>query len=128
MKFQGATDDSREGGAMGGSHLMSHVVGHLEAKAADLTAADNEATGNAYGEAGRPEPSFVYYSAHDGTILGLMAHLGVLDIPIPMFGACVCFELHQSHADASFWVDVIYNPNPFEYSFDDLRPFRLPSR
>ena len=34
------------------------------------------------------------FSAHDNTILSLLAHLGFRDVPIPYFAAHVVFELH----------------------------------
>ena len=43
-------------------------------------------------------------SAHDNTILALLAHLGFRDIPIPYFAAHVVFELHMH--------DGVESPSP----------------
>ena len=37
----------------------------------------------------------VVFSAHDNTILALLAQLGFRDVPIPYFAAHVVFELHE---------------------------------
>ena len=35
------------------------------------------------------------YSAHDNTIMAMLAHLGFKNYPIPKFAAHIVFELHE---------------------------------
>ena len=56
------------------------------------------------------EGQFTLYSAHDNTIMALLAHLGFKNYPIPKFAAHVVFELHE--IDGVPRVKVLYNPDP----------------
>ena len=56
------------------------------------------------------EGQFTLYSAHDNTIMALLAHLGFKNYPIPKFAAHVVFELHE--IDGMPRVKVLYNPDP----------------
>lgn len=51
---------------------------------------------------------FTLYSAHDNTLLAMLAHLGFRNFPIPCFGAFLAFELHE--IEGSFSVRMLYNP------------------
>ena len=55
------------------------------------------------------------YSAHDNTIMALLAHLGFTNFPIPRFAAHVIFELHEVAGE--FFVKALYNPDPDFYGF-----------
>jgi hypothetical protein len=55
------------------------------------------------------------YSAHDNTIMALLAHLGFKNFPIPRFAAHVVFELHE--VDGIYFVKSLYNPDPEYYGF-----------
>eukprot|EP00040_Diaphanoeca_grandis_P033602 m.206114 g.206114 ORF g.206114 m.206114 type:complete len:1264 (-) comp32940_c0_seq3:95-3886(-) len=50
------------------------------------------------------------YSAHDNTIMAMLAHLGFKNYPIPKFAAHIVFELHE--IDGVFKVKVLYNNDP----------------
>jgi len=51
------------------------------------------------------------YSAHDNTIMALLAHLGFRDWPIPEFASSVVFELWQENDTKDFIVRFAYNPH-----------------
>eukprot|EP00038_Savillea_parva_P028956 m.68019 g.68019 ORF g.68019 m.68019 type:complete len:1158 (+) comp8484_c0_seq1:350-3823(+) len=59
---------------------------------------------------------FTLYSAHDNTIMALLAHLGFRNFPLPSFAAHLVFELHE--IDGEHFVKVLYNPDPHKYTFD----------
>eukprot|EP00730_Choanoeca_flexa_P002604 TRINITY_DN11109_c0_g2_i4.p1 TRINITY_DN11109_c0_g2~~TRINITY_DN11109_c0_g2_i4.p1 ORF type:complete len:941 (+),score=202.94 TRINITY_DN11109_c0_g2_i4:266-2824(+) len=62
--------------------------------------------------------SMTIYSAHDNTIMAMLAHLGYKDFPIPSFAAHLCFELHEP-IPGRYRVRVLYNPEPLHYGFPD---------
>jgi len=51
-----------------------------------------------------------FYSAHDNTIMALLAQMGFRDWEIPQFAAYVAFELRS--IDGEWRVGMYYNPNP----------------
>jgi hypothetical protein len=61
------------------------------------------------------EGSFTLYSAHDNTIMALLAHLGFKNFPIPQFAAYIATELHE--IEGMFFVKMLYNPDPEFYGF-----------
>ena len=77
--------------------------------------------------AGDDPARFALYSAHDNTILALLAHLGFRDAPVPLFAAYVVFELHASgDAAAKPFVRVAYNHDPSRVQVDAQQYLRLP--
>lgn len=62
------------------------------------------------------EPSFVLYSAHDGTILALLSALQAKNTKVPYFGAFVTFELFAP----------INEDPPFVKLWFDDQPLRIP--
>jgi hypothetical protein len=52
--------------------------------------------------------SFTLYSAHDNTIMAVLAQLGFRNFPIPSFAAFIAFELHE--IDDELFVRLLYNP------------------
>lgn len=85
---------------------------------------------------GAPMEAFKLFSAHDNTIMALLAFMGIVDFTIPNFAAFVAFELHKR--GEQWLVKIIYNPNPdtykvpgFGYANDrvmkhEAKYFRLP--
>jgi len=65
---------------------------------------------------GDSEGHFTLYSAHDNTIMALLAHLGFREFPLPQFAAHLVFELHE--VDSAYVVKVLYNSDPRKYGFD----------
>jgi hypothetical protein len=62
---------------------------------------------------GEDATRFAHYSAHDNTLLALLAHLGLRDSPVPLFAAYLTFELHASGEAAERpFVRVAYNHDP----------------
>lgn len=59
---------------------------------------------------------FTLYSAHDNTIMALLAHLGFRNFPLPSFAAHLVFELHE--VDTVYTVRVLYNSDPDRYGFN----------
>jgi len=62
---------------------------------------------------GTSELRFSLFSAHDNTIMALLAHLGFRNWEIPQFAAYVAFELHQK--DDEWYVQMYYNHDPQKY-------------
>ena len=60
---------------------------------------------------------FTLYSAHDNTLMALLAHLGFKRFPLPRFASHLVFELHE--ANGGFFVKTLYNPDPEFYGFDE---------
>lgn len=54
--------------------------------------------------------SFMLMSAHDNTILALLAQLGFRNFPVPSFAAHIIFELHQE--ENGYFVKILYNEDP----------------
>merc|ERR550537_330923 len=59
---------------------------------------------------------FQLYSAHDNTIMAMLAFMGFKDWPIPEFAAHLLFELHER--DDEWEVQFVYNPDPLSYTFE----------
>eukprot|EP00051_Salpingoeca_urceolata_P014218 m.180590 g.180590 ORF g.180590 m.180590 type:complete len:450 (+) comp18017_c0_seq4:1465-2814(+) len=62
--------------------------------------------------------SFTLFSAHDNTMMAMMAHLGFRDFPVPSFAAHLAFELHEVEED-TFVVRIMYNPAPEFFTSED---------
>ncbi|KAA8493237.1 Prostatic acid phosphatase [Porphyridium purpureum] len=70
---------------------------------------------------------FCLYSAHDNTIMALLAQLGFRDWPIPQFAAHVVFELHYEETLKDYFVRIAYNPDPRDLQqVSDYEWFHLP--
>jgi len=65
---------------------------------------------------------FVYYSAHDETIMPLLAHLGFNSYAIPRFVATVVFELHK--IEQKWFVNLRYSSDPVSENFKHLSGYR----
>eukprot|EP00746_Dinoflagellata_sp_MGD_P034757 gnl/MRDRNA2_/MRDRNA2_183086_c0_seq1.p1 gnl/MRDRNA2_/MRDRNA2_183086_c0~~gnl/MRDRNA2_/MRDRNA2_183086_c0_seq1.p1 ORF type:complete len:676 (+),score=136.94 gnl/MRDRNA2_/MRDRNA2_183086_c0_seq1:179-2029(+) len=59
---------------------------------------------------------FRLYSAHDNSLMAMLAHLGFKDFDVPEFAAFLAFELHR-YADGSWYVRFMFNPDPQKNSF-----------
>jgi len=60
---------------------------------------------------GESDRKLSVYSAHDNTIMALLAHMGFVDWAIPAFGAYIAVELWEG-ADGSWSVRLMYNQDP----------------
>ena len=70
---------------------------------------------------------FALYSAHDNTIMALLAHLGLRSATVPLFAAYVAFEMHAGGAAAaSPFVRVAYNAFPRRVAVPRQDYVRLP--
>mmetsp|Transcript_11198 Transcript_11198/g.22635 ORF Transcript_11198/g.22635 Transcript_11198/m.22635 type:complete len:223 (+) Transcript_11198:1465-2133(+) len=96
-RYQGLDDDAqREMARLAAGTLPSALHSRLSARVS-----------------GEDEARFVHYSAHDNTLLALLAHIGIRNAPIPEFAAYLVFELHSSgEAVRSPFVRIAYNCNP----------------
>lgn len=69
-----------------------------------------------------------HYSAHDNTLMALLAHLGLRGAPVPQFGAYAVFELHAAGpAEGSPFVRVAYNAEPSSVPVRQHAYLALPS-
>ena len=62
-------------------------------------------------EFSHPPPKMVIYSAHDGTILSLLARFGIDKMKEAEFGGNIIFELHEKQP-GKFTVEFRYNNDP----------------
>jgi len=77
---------------------------------------------------------FTLFSAHDNTLMALLAHMGFRDYPIPYFAAALCFELHWCDRTEEFFVRTRYSADPREQPLDlpedrkqHVKSFKLPA-
>ena len=61
-----------------------------------------------------PPPKMVVYSAHDGTILSLLARFGIDKMKEAEFGGNIIFELHEK-VPGNFSVEFRYNNDPNKF-------------
>eukprot|EP01089_Gocevia_fonbrunei_P015486 TRINITY_DN4541_c0_g1_i2.p1 TRINITY_DN4541_c0_g1~~TRINITY_DN4541_c0_g1_i2.p1 ORF type:complete len:365 (+),score=50.09 TRINITY_DN4541_c0_g1_i2:274-1368(+) len=57
-------------------------------------------------------PKFTLFSAHDGTILGLLAALGVTDFNPPEYATYWLFELLKNTETGEYFVHIVFNDKP----------------
>lgn len=69
---------------------------------------------------------FRFYSAHDNTIMAMLAHLGFYNFPVPEFAAFLAFELHETEK-GDWYVRFTYNPDPKRYTFPEVVLQGLPA-
>jgi len=81
---------NREMGKLGAGLLLSHVANEMK----------NFTSG----------AKFNYYSAHDGTMLALLAALGLENYQIPRYASYIVFELYENSEGTH--VELTYNGNP----------------
>ena len=72
-------------------------------------------------EANERGGTFTLYSAHDNTIMALLAHFGFRNFPIPSFAAFLALELHERHGQ--YYVRLLYNPGVWFVSLIDCLTF-----
>lgn len=98
--------------------MARHAAGLLPSEIVNFFTSRRDADDNTKDdEQGR----FRMYSAHDNSVMAMLAHLGFKDFDVPEFAAFLAFELHKK-ADGSWFVRFLYNPDPHVHIFPDMSP------
>jgi hypothetical protein len=86
---------TRKTGQIGSGILLNHIIKEMEMW-------DTYST------------RFMYYSAHDGTILSLFSAMGFVpgNIDVPHYSSYIIFELHEYNG--TFFVHMEFNGNPID--------------
>uniref|UniRef100_A0A7S0LNJ0 Acid phosphatase n=1 Tax=Coccolithus braarudii TaxID=221442 RepID=A0A7S0LNJ0_9EUKA len=62
---------------------------------------------------GEDQTRLAVYSAHDNTLMAMLAHLGLRSVPTPLFSAYIAFELHaEGTAAKEPYIRIAYNNDP----------------
>jgi len=75
---------------------------------------------------GKTDKKFVFYSAHDTTIMSMLSQFGFKEFPSPNFAACIVLELHK--IEEEYFVAIKYNHESPEVkvNFNKLRTHKMP--
>jgi hypothetical protein len=88
---------SKEAGRLGAGNLIKEIFTRFSSSV-ELHSQGNE-----------PIHKFILFSAHDGTLLALMAALGLNYLELPKYASHIVFELHFDNQLEKYYVKVLYN-------------------